>query len=368
MTFYVSGCDSYAVLVAISSLTSINTMTVVAVDRFLVIANPTRAAQYITYKTAIICCLMTWLLSTFWACMPLIGWNRYVLEGLPVSCTFDYLAQTKSAKAFIIVLAFGNFLLPLTVMVACYTRVFVIVCRHQRELRNMREHTRMNGNVKTTPSRVEVKVAKISVLILIIFVISWSSYAIIALLYVFGLIENVSPYIASLSGLFAKASSVYNPFVYAISHPRFQKRSRSWLKRLTNCTFSRPTRRTNLDISSGRNSNCHESLPIDFELFENIPAVTNVAMMPILRETHVTSNNSVPRVQTNASVCRKLNVDKRQRRMVFTSKGINRNNSYPPSIGKPSISLRTQHFDVGYSAIDSINGHCPVIHCSSSDL
>lgn len=63
---------------------------------------------------------------------------------------------------------------------------------------------------------------QIGVLMICMFVASWLPYAIIAELGISGYAHLVNPYSAMLPIMFAKASFVWNPVVYALGQPRYR--------------------------------------------------------------------------------------------------------------------------------------------------
>lgn len=69
----------------------------------------------------------------------------------------------------------------------------------------------------------EVKIAKIAIMLITLFMLSWSPYASVALVAQFGDVSIVNPYLSEIPVLFAKASAMHNPLVYALSHPRFRE-------------------------------------------------------------------------------------------------------------------------------------------------
>ena len=105
---------------------------------------------------------------------PLFGWNRYILEGMGTTCSFDYITRTVSYRSFILGMFFGGFVLPLLIIIVCYISIYVTVRSHQRTFRNtdkMRIHKMsrkrmMRGKRQTTKynQAVEYKTAKTAML------------------------------------------------------------------------------------------------------------------------------------------------------------------------------------------------------------
>ncbi|KAK3090012.1 hypothetical protein FSP39_008490 [Pinctada imbricata] len=69
----------------------------------------------------------------------------------------------------------------------------------------------------------EIKIAKIAMMIISLFLLSWCPYATVALIGQFGPSDWVTPFLAELPVMLAKASAMHNPIVYALNHPKFRE-------------------------------------------------------------------------------------------------------------------------------------------------
>lgn len=58
--------------------------------------------------------------------------------------------------------------------------------------------------------------------IIVCFLISWTPYAVCSMIGQFGDASLLSPLATALPAIFAKSSIIYNPFIYALSHPTFR--------------------------------------------------------------------------------------------------------------------------------------------------
>ena len=171
---------------------------------------------------------------------PLFGWNRYILEGMGTTCSFDYITRSVSYRSFILGMFFGGFVLPLLIIIVCYISIYVTVRSHQRTFRNtdkMRMHKMsrkrmMRGKRQTTKynQAVEYKTAKTAMLAVLFYCIAWTPYATVALIGEFGNSSSLSPLISTLPCIFAKMSTLYNPFLYSLVHPRFRQKVMLLLK------------------------------------------------------------------------------------------------------------------------------------------
>ena len=70
--------------------------------------------------------------------------------------------------------------------------------------------------------RAEIRIAKTAIANVSLWLLCWTPYALITLQGVMGNISGMTPLITTLPALLAKSCSCYNPFVYAISHPKYR--------------------------------------------------------------------------------------------------------------------------------------------------
>nr|KAG5706784.1 hypothetical protein BaRGS_004119 [Batillaria attramentaria] len=63
------------------------------------------------------------VILVFWTALPLFGWNSYVPEPFLTSCTIQWAAETLLSKSYIVLTVFTCYLLPVSVVVFCYTSI-----------------------------------------------------------------------------------------------------------------------------------------------------------------------------------------------------------------------------------------------------
>ncbi|KAH3870004.1 hypothetical protein DPMN_033182 [Dreissena polymorpha] len=218
-----AACEFYGLIGGIFGIMSINTNAMIAIDRYMAIARPIHVAKFMTRKRAFFMIIIVWILSLVTCLPPIFGWGRYIPEGFQTSCTFDYLTRTENNRTYIIFMYILGFAAPLTTIIVCYFMIVRAVMKHEQEMKKTAK--KMNAEIRTNQEekRMEIKVAKISIMILCLYLLSWLPYATIALIAQFGDPMFVTPFWSEIPVLFAKASSMHNPLVYAFSHPKFRK-------------------------------------------------------------------------------------------------------------------------------------------------
>ncbi|KAK0053094.1 rhodopsin [Biomphalaria pfeifferi] len=216
-------CELYGLVGGIFGLMSINTLAVIAFDRYSVIARPIKASRSLSFRKAFFMLVFVWCWSTTWTIPPLFGWGAYIPEGFQTSCTFDYLTRNDYFRSYILCLYIFGFCCPLSVILYCYFFIYRAVAKHEKEMGQMAK--KLNAEIRQGQSaqKAEIKTARIAMTIVITYLMSWVPYATIALIAQFGPAELVTPYVSELPVMFAKASAMHNPMIYALSHPRFRE-------------------------------------------------------------------------------------------------------------------------------------------------
>ncbi|XP_034536947.1 melanopsin-A [Notolabrus celidotus] len=221
------GCELYAFCGALFGICSMITLMVIAIDRYFVITRPLTSIGKLSRKRALLILLAAWTYSLGWSLPPFFGWSAYVPEGLLTSCTWDYMTFTPSVRAYTMLLCIFVFFLPLFIIIYCYVFIF-------RAIRNTNQAVgKMNGSIHGQGSsrdsvknfhrlQNEWKMAKIALIVILLYVISWSPYSSVALTAFAGYADMLTPYMNSVPAVIAKASAIHNPIIYAITHPKYR--------------------------------------------------------------------------------------------------------------------------------------------------
>ncbi|XP_014056816.1 melanopsin-A isoform X1 [Salmo salar] len=217
------GCELYAFCGALFGICSMITLMVIAVDRYFVITRPLASIGVLSKKRALLILMAAWVYSLGWSLPPFFGWSAYVPEGLLTSCSWDYVTFTPSVRAYTMLLFTFVFFIPLIVIMYCYFFIFRAIRTTNKAV------TKINCNGSTRDSiksfrrlKNEWKMAKIALIVILLYVISWSPYSVVALTAFAGYADFLTPYMNSVPAVIAKASAIHNPIIYAITHPKYR--------------------------------------------------------------------------------------------------------------------------------------------------
>ncbi|XP_061646636.1 melanopsin-A-like isoform X3 [Phyllopteryx taeniolatus] len=265
-------CELYAFCGALFGICSMVTLTVIALDRYVVITRPLTSIGVLSRKRALVVLAAAWTYSLGWSLPPFFGWSAYVPEGLLTSCTWDYVTFTPSVRAYTMLLFVFVFFVPLLVIVCCYVSIFRAVRRTDKAV------GKMSGTGVKTFHRLqnEWKMAKIALIVILLYVVSWAPYSTVALTAFAGYTRRaraqtlrverkseraervtwwrsasvrllrryadmLTPYMNSVPAVIAKASAIHNPVIYAITHPKYRVALAKYIPCLGALLCVRPT-------------------------------------------------------------------------------------------------------------------------------
>jgi len=215
-------CQLYGFIGSMFGCISIWTMIFITADRYNVIVKGMSAAP-LSKNGALARIGAAWGTSFLWGIMPFFGWNKYVPEGNLTACGTDYLTQTASSKSYLYIYGSFVWLCPLIIVIAAYSQIVKAVVAHEQAMREQAQKMGVKSlrNEETQKTTAECKLAKVALMNVSLWFIAWTPYCVIN----FCGMEApsvITPLFTIWGSLFAKCNAVYNPIIYAISHPKYK--------------------------------------------------------------------------------------------------------------------------------------------------
>ncbi|KAF7657305.1 hypothetical protein LDENG_00029140 [Lucifuga dentata] len=199
-------CFYYGLMGMIFSITSIMTLAVMGMVRYLVTGNPPKKGSKFERKTIRLVISAIWLYAGLWALLPLLGWGSYGPEPFGLSCSIDWMGYQESLNhsTFIMTLSVLCTFIPFLIILFTY---FSIAWKLHRAYQSIQSSDFQYGNI-------EKKITLMAAMISLGFVVAWTPYVVVS----FASQEQnpLTPVVSLLPCLFAKSSTVYNPFIYFI--------------------------------------------------------------------------------------------------------------------------------------------------------
>nr|APY20540.1 ultraviolet sensitive opsin [Tenthredo koehleri] len=218
------GCQIFALIGALSGIGAAMTNAAIAYDRYSTIAHPLDGK--LSRGQVMLFIIVIWIYTLPWALMPAMGvWGRYVPEGYLTSCTFDYLTQTQELRYFVLTIFIFSYCIPMSLILYYYSQIVSHVVNHEKALREQAKKMNvesLRSNTNANAQSAEVRIAKAAITICFLFVSSWTPYAVAALIGAFGNQALLTPGVTMIPACTCKLVACLDPYVYAISHPRYR--------------------------------------------------------------------------------------------------------------------------------------------------
>jgi len=221
--FSALACEIYGFIGSLCGTVSIWTMICITMDRYNVIVKGI-SGKPLTSGGAMIRIALVWVVSFLWTVAPFFGWNRYVPEGNLTACGTDYLSEGMLSQSYLYVFGAFSWLVPLFIIIAAYSQIVSAVFAHEKQMKEQAKKMgvkSLRGNEEAQKTSAECRLAKVALMNVSLWFMAWTPYCIINFV---GMNDKsmITPLFTIWGSLFAKANAVYNPIIYAISHPKYR--------------------------------------------------------------------------------------------------------------------------------------------------
>ncbi len=129
-------------------------------------------------------------------------------------------------KSYILASCFCTYAVPIIVIVGCYAAIVRAVFHHEDELRQQAKRmnvTSLRSNEDQAAVSAEIRAAKVAIVNITLWIFAWTPFTAISMWGVWYDNSIVTPLISELPIVCAKTSAVYNPIIYALSHPKYRE-------------------------------------------------------------------------------------------------------------------------------------------------
>nr|ALB48848.1 UV opsin [Photinus consimilis] len=218
------GCQIFGFVGSLSGIGAGMSNAFIAYDRYATISNPLEGK--LTRTKALMMIFIIWCYTFPWAVLPMFEfWGRFVPEGFLTSCSFDYLTDTFDNDMFVAVLFICSYVIPMGLIIYFYSQIVKEVMHHEKALRDQAKKMNvesLRSNQAAQSQSIEIKIAKVAIMVCFLFVASWTPYAVLALIGAFGDQSLLTPGVTMIPALTCKFVACLDPYVYALSHPRYR--------------------------------------------------------------------------------------------------------------------------------------------------
>nr|ANN11834.1 ultraviolet wavelength sensitive opsin 1 [Chrysochroa saundersii tonkinensis]APY20579.1 ultraviolet sensitive opsin 1 [Chrysochroa saundersii tonkinensis] len=218
------GCQIFAMIGSLSGIGAGTTNACIAYDRYTTITNPLEGR--LSRTKAVILIIFVWIYTMPWVVLPLLEvWSRFVPEGFLTACSFDYLTDSFDNHLFVASIFTTSYVIPMLLIIYFYSQIVMHVIHHEKTLKEQAKKMNVDSlrsNQTQMNQSAEIRIAKVALTITFLYVASWTPYAVVAMIGAFGDQSLLTPGITMIPSCFCKCVACLDPYVYALSHPRYR--------------------------------------------------------------------------------------------------------------------------------------------------
>ncbi|KAK2840306.1 hypothetical protein Q5P01_014046 [Channa striata] len=217
-------CALYSVLGFIITSASVGTMVLISVDRYIAICDPLHYHTKVTVRAVIHCTCLCWACSVVYNSLIMKdnlkqpGSDNLKQPGMYNSCAGECVIVLNLIERVADVIL--TFIIPITVIIVLYMRVFVVVVSQARAMRSHVAPASLQHSHTLTAKKSELKAARTLGLVIVVFLLCIFPYFCVSLLDQHILLDTSS--VAFVICL-AYVNSCLNPMIYVFFYPWFRK-------------------------------------------------------------------------------------------------------------------------------------------------
>ncbi|XP_075893433.1 green-sensitive opsin-like [Nelusetta ayraudi] len=206
------GCAIEGFMATVGGQVSLWSLVVLAVERYIVVCKPMGSFKFTgTHAGAGV--VFTWIMALACAGPPLVGWSRYIPEGLQCSCGPDYytLAPGYNNESYVLYLFSCYFCVPVCTIFFTYGSLVLTVkaaAAQQQE--------------SESTQKAEREVTRMCILMVFGFLLAWTPYASFAAWIFFNKGAAFSATAMAIPAFFSKSSALFNPVIYILMNKQFR--------------------------------------------------------------------------------------------------------------------------------------------------
>lgn len=209
-------CSLYYVIDYIITSTSVANMVLISIDRYVAITDPLCYHAKVTKSKVQVCVCLCWVSSIFYRILLLQ--DHLEDPGSSSSCHGECVVVINHI-AGLVDLVF-TFILPITIIIVLYMRVFVVAVSQARAMRSHIAAITAQRTGRSVVKKSELKAARTLGIVMVVFLICFCPYYFPTLA---GEDTSVDASSAAFEIWLAHFNSCLNPLIYAFFYPWFRR-------------------------------------------------------------------------------------------------------------------------------------------------
>jgi len=206
------GCAIEGFMATLGGEVALWSLVVLAVERYIVVCKPMGSFKF-TAAHAGGGVAFSWIMAASCAVPPLVGWSRYIPEGMQCSCGPDYytMAPGFNNESYVIYMFVVHFFIPVIVIFFTYGSLVLTV----------KAAAAAQADSAST-QKAEKEVTRMCVLMVLGFLFAWTPYASYAAYLFLNKGIAFSAISMAIPAFFAKSSALVNPIIYVLFNKQFR--------------------------------------------------------------------------------------------------------------------------------------------------
>ncbi|XP_054643298.1 trace amine-associated receptor 13c-like [Dunckerocampus dactyliophorus] len=199
----------------IITFVSVGNMVLISADRYVAICDPLHYNTKVTVKRIQLCVCLCWC-SALLLCGIIL--KNQLAHAEKYSFCYGECVVSVDFEGGILDLV-AVFLLPLSIIITLYMRVFVVAVSQARAMRSHVTSIKLQHSVTGRAKKSELKAARTLGVLVLVFLMCFCPYYIVILTGDNKMISSVAKYVLYLFGF----NSFLNPLIYALFYPWFRR-------------------------------------------------------------------------------------------------------------------------------------------------
>jgi hypothetical protein len=225
-------CRYYIWLNVFAASASIDTLTLISVDRYLKISQPLRYNLLMTTSKSFILIIIIWLISIAYATLAMFSYERS--RGIQITPNYGC---TNQNSVFFTVSAISAFSFPTFITLIMYTRILIVAHRRRKAARNGQLGQTNQIATRRASFYQDLKNIRMMAIVVGAFIICWGPFFIFKFLFIYNP-QSIQFFVQSdvardsVIDILPMLNSVCNPIIYAYFDERYREAFKRLFKRM----------------------------------------------------------------------------------------------------------------------------------------
>ena len=204
-----AGCLTHSVITIDAALTSLLTMGLIAISRYIAIVHPQKKATLLTWKICGSACVYAWIHPILIMIPAMAGWGRLGWHPGGWLCAFDW---TYNYLYNVVVFFFGQ-ALTTVITCFCYIQIYLVYRRSKKRVAS-------KDSAQKGPKKEEIRLAIQLIVVFAIYNICWTPYFTVDT-FIYPDSEG-PPWLYALMQILIACNSSVNIFIYLYFNQAFR--------------------------------------------------------------------------------------------------------------------------------------------------